>query len=116
MEDDMKDKVDQLTNYIMKNCLWQFNSRAWDRENQNEGILTRAMQILCDEPVEKETPPARYYWSEAVYLAGVYKSRYKWINDMSKDEIKVLMKKLKDNIDYLTITGSLNQELKDPLY
>ena len=51
MEDTMKDQVDQLVDYIMKWCLWQFNSRAWDRKDQNEGILTKTMQILCDEPL-----------------------------------------------------------------
>ncbi|MCO7124872.1 Fe-only nitrogenase subunit delta [Sporolactobacillus shoreicorticis] len=116
MKDDMEEKVDQLVNYIMKNCLWQFNSRAWDRENQNEGILKRTMQVLCDEPVEKDTPAGKYYWAEAVYLARLYKSEFKWINDMSKEEIKVLIKKLKEKIDYLTISGSLNEELKNPLY
>ena len=35
MEDTMKDQVDQLVDYIMKWCLWQFNSRAWDRKDQN---------------------------------------------------------------------------------
>ena len=38
MEDIMKDRIEQLVDYIMKWCLWQFHSRAWDREKQNEGI------------------------------------------------------------------------------
>lgn len=35
---------------------------------------------------------------------------------MSKEEIKTLMQELKERIDYLTITGSLNTELTDPRY
>jgi len=107
----MKERIEQLVDHIMKWSLWQFNSRAWDRENQNEGVLTKTMQILCNEPVEKETPADRCYWAEAVILAREFKSNYPWLLEMQKSEIKLLMKGLKDRIDYLTITGSLNEEL-----
>lgn len=116
MDDVMRGRIEQLVDYIMKNCLWQFHSRAWDREKQNEGILTKTMQILCDEPVEKETPQDKCYWVDAVILAEAYKSRYEWINTIDKTELKTLMQGLKDRIDYLTITGSLNEELTVPLY
>lgn len=116
MDDKMTDKIEQLVNYIMKNCLWQFHSRTWDRERQNEGILTKTMQLLCDEPVEKETPADRCYWADAVCLAEAFKSGYPWLAAMDKAEIKLLMQGLKDRIDYLTIKGSLNAELTDPNY
>ncbi|WP_371378098.1 Fe-only nitrogenase subunit delta [Sporomusa aerivorans] len=111
-----KEKIEQLLDYIMKKCLWQFHSRAWDRERQNQEILTRTMQLLCDEPVEKETPADKCYWVDAVCLADAYKSRYTWLTDMSKDEIKEVMQGLKERLDFLTITGSLNEELKDQRY
>lgn len=107
----MEEKVEQLVDYIMKKCLWQFQSRVWDREKQNEGIITRTSQILCDEPVEKETPQDKCYWVDAEILARAYKDRFDWIKEMSKDEIKTLMGNLKERIDFLTITGSLNEEL-----
>ncbi len=107
----MQDRVEQLVDYIMKWCLWQFNSREWDRKNQNKGILTKTMQILCDETVEKETPTDKYYWTEAMVLAMDFKNNYPWISEMNKTEIKLLLKKLREKIDYLTITGSLNREL-----
>ncbi len=116
MEDMMKDKIGQLVDYIMKKCLWQFHSRAWDREKQNKGILTKTMQILCEEPIDSETPADRCYWVDAVCLADGFKSRYPWLITMDKAEIKILMQGLKDRIDFLTITGSLNEELKVPLY
>ncbi|AJQ26366.1 MULTISPECIES: Fe-only nitrogenase subunit delta [Pelosinus] len=116
MEDMMKDRVEQLVDYIMKKCLWQFHSRSWDREKQNEGILTKTMQILCEEPVKKETPTDKCYWVDAVYLADAFKSRYSWMATLDKEEIKLLMQELKDRIDYLTIKGSLNAELTDPHY
>ncbi|MGB8455884.1 MAG: Fe-only nitrogenase subunit delta [Anaerocolumna sp.] len=112
----MKDKIEQLVDYIMKNCLWQFHSRTWDREKQNEGVLTRTMQILCEEPVEKETPVDKCYWVDAVCLADAFKEKYSWLGRMDITEIKLLMQGLKERIDYLTITGSLNLELTDPLY
>lgn len=112
----MEDKIEQMVDYIMKKCLWQFHSRTWDRERQNREILTKATQILCDEPAAHETPEDRCYWVDAVSLADAYKSRFSWLSTMSKDEIKILMQGLKDRIDYLTIKGSLNEELTVPLY
>ncbi len=116
MDDVMKDRIEQLVDYIMKKCLWQFHSRVWDRQKQNEGILTKTMQLLCDEPVETGTPADRCYWVDAVCLAEAFKSRYPWLNTMDQAELKLLMQGLKDRMDYLTITGSLNLELTDPLY
>lgn len=116
MEDTLKDRVEQLVDYIMKWCLWQFHSRAWDREKQNEGILTKTRQLLCEEPIELETPADRCYWVDAVILARDFKATYPWLSAMDKKELKMLMQGLKDRIDYLTITGSLNQELTDPKY
>ena len=114
--EDIKAKVAQLEDYIMKKCLWQFNSRAWDRKDQNENILTKAKQLLCGEHVVLETPADRCYWVEAVSLVEAYKSRFTWINSLNKEELTELMKSLKARIDHLTITGSLNKELTDPLY
>ncbi|MHB8065167.1 MAG: Fe-only nitrogenase subunit delta [Ruminiclostridium sp.] len=116
MEELMKDKVEQLVDYIMKHCLWQFHSRAWDRKAQNEEIITRTMQLMCDEEVKLETPADKCYWVDAVYLEKGFKNRFSWISEMENTDIKLLMQELKDRMDYLTITGSLNQELVDPLY
>lgn len=116
MEDIMKGRIAQLEDYIMKNCLWQFHSRTWDREKQNEGILTKAMQILCGEPVECDAPADRCYWVDAVCLADAFKSRFPWLVRMDKADIKLLMQGLKERIDFVTITGSLNLELTDQHY
>ena len=114
--ENMKDKITQLEDYIMKNCLWQFNSRIWDRKDQNEGVLTKTKQLLCGEHVELETPADKCYWVDAVCMVDEFKIRYPWLATMGKAEIKVLMQGLKERIDFLTITGSLNKELTDPLY
>lgn len=112
----MAEQVEQLIDYIMKHCLWQFHSRNWDRERQNEEILKKAQQLLCGEPVDLSTPSDRCYWVDAVSLVDAYKERYPWINAMSKPELVVLMQALKARLDYLTISGSLNEELSDKHY
>ncbi len=116
MEDPKKEKLNQLIGYIMKNCLWQFHSRAWDRERQNENILLKTKQLLCDEPVAKDTAEDKCYWVDAVCLADAFKSKYSWLSDMKKEEIATLMQEVKDRMDLLTIKGSLNLELTDPRY
>jgi nitrogenase delta subunit len=116
MDDITKSRIALWEDYIMKNCLWQFHSRAWDREKQNEGILTKTMQILCDEPVAKETPADRCYWVDAICLADAFKALSPWLATLDKADIKRLMQGLKDRIDYLTIKGSLNLELTDKHY
>ncbi len=115
-EDLMKERIEQLVNYIMKKCLWQFHSRVWDREKQNEGIITKTMQILCDDPVETGTPADKCYWVDAICLAEAFKSLFPWLATMDKAEIKLLMQGLKERMDFLMIKGSLNAELTDPLY
>ncbi len=114
--ENLKERIAQLEDHIMKKCLWQFHSRAWDRKDQNENILKKATQLLCDEPVELETPLDRCYWADALSLTDSFQSRYEWLAAMSKEDIKLLMQGLKERIDFVTITGSLNAELTDPRY
>ncbi|WP_321491660.1 Fe-only nitrogenase subunit delta [uncultured Desulfobacter sp.] len=112
----MKERVEKLVNVIMKNCLWQYHSRAWDRRDQNHGVLTKATQILCGEHVELETPADRCYWVDAVWLADDYRKRFDWMLNLDKNNIKILMKALHERMDYLMIDGSLNLELTDEHY
>ncbi|MBG0775930.1 MAG: Fe-only nitrogenase subunit delta [Desulfovibrionaceae bacterium] len=116
MSGSMQDKIAQLENYIMKKCLWQFHSRTWDRKRQNERILGMTRQLLLGEPVSTETPEERCYWVDAVTMAEAFKVRCPWLADMSREEIAGLMDGLYERIDFLTVTGSLNQELNDQHY
>ncbi|KAA5602786.1 Fe-only nitrogenase subunit delta [Blastochloris sulfoviridis] len=110
------DRLEQMVDYIMKYCLWQFNSRGWDRKKQNAGIIPRTAQLLCGEEIARETPGDRYYWVEAVSLAEAYRERLPWLADMTREEIKTLLQRLHERIDYLTVDGSLNEELTVPHY
>lgn len=116
MQDQRTARIEQLVDYIMKKCLWQFHSRAWDRKDQNEGILTKTKQILCEEKVSVETPAERCFWVDAVLLAEGFLERCPWLRGLPKPEIADLMQGLHERMDYLTITGSLNQELTDQHY
>ena len=111
------EKMRQLEWYISKHCIWQYNSRGWDREIQNERILTKSKQILCGENAHENNSFAdRYYWSEAITLVGAFKRYYPWLEEMAKDEIVTVMQMLKDKMDYTMIKGSLNQELTKEKY
>ncbi len=116
MENPIDSRIEPLVDYIMKNCLWQFHSRVWDREKQNAGILGITAQLLCDEPVDLSTPAARCYWADAVVLVEAYQTRYAWLATMGKADIKQLITALHERLNYLTITGSLNAELTDQRY
>ncbi|MCW2284024.1 nitrogenase delta subunit [Rhodoblastus acidophilus] len=106
-----REKVSAMEDYIMKNCLWQFNSRGWDRRKQNEGILGKTTKLLVGEEVENETPLEKCYWVDAVLLSRAFRARCAWLAGMGKDEVQALMKILHARIDWLTIDGSLNEEL-----
>ena len=116
MSEAKTERIEQMVDYIMKKCLWQFQSRAWDRRDQNLGVLGKTTQLLCGEHVELETPADRCYWVDAVCLADAYRERLPWLKGMSVPEIKDLMQGLHERLDYLTIDGSLNKELTDQLY
>ncbi|WP_132550099.1 Fe-only nitrogenase subunit delta [Pectinatus cerevisiiphilus] len=106
---------DTLMSYIMKNCLWQFNSRGWDRQTQNENIIGKATQILCKETTVRKTLADRCYWAEAQQLVNDWEC-FPWLKKMNTSDIKTMMCKLKETLDYQLITNSLNEELKNPNY
>ncbi|MBB4200421.1 Fe-only nitrogenase subunit delta [Rhodoblastus sphagnicola] len=106
-----REKVSEMETYIMKNCLWQFNSRGWDRRKQNEGILGKTAQLLVGEEVQNETPLDKCYWVDAVLLSRAFREHCVWLAGMGKDEVLALLKILHARIDWLTIDGSLNEEL-----
>jgi nitrogenase delta subunit len=109
-------RADQLVDFIMKNCLWQFHSRKWDRERQNREILTKTKEILCEENEEPTERLDRCHWVDAVMLARNYRKHFPWVKELNNAEITEVMQKVREKIDYQTITGSLNKELTDEHY
>ena len=110
------DYVEKIIDYIMKKCLWQFHSRAWDRERQNANILKKTMQLLCNETPDTGTPEDRCYWVDAEMMARGLRRDYPRLAGLQQDEIRNVMGKVRERLDFLTISGSLNQELTDPKY
>lgn len=112
-----EEKMAQLEWYISKHCLWQFNSRGWDRLIQNERILTKTKQLLCGENAKEDDSTAdRYYWSEAISLKGAFLRYFPWVEETSKEDITQIMQLLKEKMDYTMVKGSLNQELTKQQY
>ena len=112
----IEERANLLVDYIMKHCLWQFHSRSWDRERQNREILTKTKEILCEENVEPSDRLDRCHWVDAVLLARNYRNTFPWMDAMSVSEIKEVMQLVYEKVNYQTVTGSLNLELKDEHY
>ncbi|HVI50142.1 MAG TPA: Fe-only nitrogenase subunit delta [Candidatus Sulfotelmatobacter sp.] len=106
-----RERVGQMEHYIMKNCLWQYNSRGWDRRKQNAGIIGKTAQLLCGEEVDNPNPLEKCYWVDAVMLARAYREICSWLNGMDTAAIKSLMTTLHQRMDWVMIDGSLNEEL-----
>ncbi len=117
MEDVMNQRMEILLDYIMKNCLWQFHSRAWDRERQNREIIGWAEKVLLGTG---DAAPAdvldRCHWVDGMSLARAWRQRFAWISTLGAEDISALMKSLHARVDFLTRTGSLNEELTDEHY
>lgn len=112
-----EEKMSQLEWYISKHCLWQYNSRGWDRLIQNERILVKTKQLLCGENAKEDDSAAdRYYWSEAMILKDAFKKYFSWIEKTNKEDIAQIMQMLKDKMDFTMVNGSLNQELTKQQY
>jgi nitrogenase delta subunit len=116
MNNEIKKRVEELVNYIMKKCLWQFHSRTWDRKRQNENILGMTARLVYGDEVKPTTPEEKCYWADALCLAEEFKNRFDWLEKMDRKNKETLMNGLKDRIDFLTVTGSLNLELTDVHY
>lgn len=118
MEDNVaKEKMSQLEWYITKHCLWQYNSRGWDRLIQNERILTKTKQLLRGENAkDDETTADRYYWSEAMSLSEAFKRYFPWLVETSKEDIALILDLLKERMDHTMVHASLNKELTKQQY
>jgi len=112
-----KEKMEQLEWYITKHCLWQYNSRGWDRLIQNEQILTKTKQLFSGESAKiDDSTSDRYYWSEAVMLVKRFKEYFPWIKTTSKEDMIVIIDLLKEKLDFTMVKGSLNTELVKQQY
>ncbi len=110
------EKIDQLFGYVQERCLWQFFSRSWDRQENIDGIMKTAVDLLSGKPVKPETPMDRLFYADAKVMVTDFRERFPWIAEVGPDEVPELIDGLKDRLVEFTITKSLNGELKHSLY
>ncbi len=109
-------KVDQLFGYVQERCLWQFFSRAWDRQENIDGIMKTATDMLTGGVPKLETPMDRLFYADAKIMVADFKERFPWIKEVGPEQIRDLMAGLKDRLVEHTITKSLNHDLSHSLY
>jgi vanadium nitrogenase delta subunit len=110
------DKLDQLFGYVQERCLWQFFSRSWDRQENIDGILATATDLLSGKTPKLDTPMDRLFYADAKIMVLDFQERFSWIGQTSPEEMRALMGALKDRLVEFTITKSLNHELNHTLY
>jgi vanadium nitrogenase delta subunit len=109
---DMDSSIEAIVEQIQERCLWQFFSRAWDREENIEGIMTRVCEIMSAEPSAIETAEDRYHYADAKVVAAELSACLPWFRDMDKDELKCVLHGVKERLLDITVKRSLNGELR----
>ena len=107
----MKEKIEEVTSLIQEQCLWQFFSRSWDREENIEGIMTMTGKILNGEKINPETLIERAFYSDAKILAAEIQKKMPWISELDKEGIQELIEGVKKRLLFITVKKSRNCEL-----
>ena len=111
------DKISSdLLAFFQKNTLWQFFSRTWDRQENIDGVLNKAEEMLTGQPVSRETPMDKLLYADALIMVKDFKERFPWLNDTTAADIRQLMADLKARLVETAITKSTNRELNHHLY
>ena len=112
----MSSKIDELFGYVQERCLWQFFSRTWDRQENIDGILATATDMLAGHAPKRDTPMDRLFYADATVMVADFRKRFPWFAETSPDEVRSLMAELKARLEDIAITGSKNRELSHQLY
>jgi nitrogenase delta subunit len=108
----MSERSDEIVAFIQERCLWQFFSRAWDREENIQGIIDILGQIIKGEHITLETPSDRCLYADAKILAGQIKERSPWISQVTAEQLDDTLATVKARLTEITITKSQNIELR----
>jgi V-containing nitrogenase delta subunit len=106
----------ELVNFIQERCLWQFYSRAWDREENINGVLGQLGELLSNQTPKLETPMDRCHFANANHLAREVRSAFPWLEEMSPDSLTKLIGGVMAKLEEITITKSKNGELHTQAY
>lgn len=112
----MSDKVDQLFAYVQERCLWQFVSRTWDRQENIDGVIAKATDLLTGKEMSMDTPMDKLFFADAKIMVADFRKRFPWIEDVGAAQMRDLMHQLKDRLVDIAITSSKNHELNHSLY
>ncbi|MEH1931995.1 nitrogenase vanadium-iron protein, alpha chain [Nostoc sp.] len=112
----IQERAAEVTKLIQERCLWQFHSRAWDREENINGVLNMTAQILTGEKVVLETLIDRGFYADAKILAADLEIRFSWLNSMGNSQKKAVLESVKGMLIDIVITKSKNGELHYSLY
>jgi V-containing nitrogenase delta subunit len=112
----IQERTEEITSLIQQRCLWQFHSRAWDREENINGVLNKATQILTGEKVVLETLIDKAFYADAKLLVVDLQSKFQWLTKMDNVQKKAVLESVKNRLIDIAITHSLNGELHHSLY
>ena len=109
-------KADQIYDYVQERCLWQFFSRTWDRQENIEGIVNAATELLTGKQPPRHTPTEKLYSADAVIMVSDVRARFPWIDVENPSHIQEIMGVVKEMLVDIAITKSKNHELTHSLY
>ncbi|MBD2434497.1 MULTISPECIES: nitrogenase vanadium-iron protein, alpha chain [Fischerella] len=112
----IQERTEEITTYIQERCLWQFHSRSWDREENINGVINKAIAIFNEEQVVNETLVDKLHYADAKILVLDLKTKFSWINKAQKAHITAVLELVRQKLLHIAITGSLNAELNHSLY
>lgn len=107
----MTKQAEELVKFIQERCLWQFASRAHDREENINGVLSMMEEILSGRPPRLETPMDRCHFANANQLVPEVTQAFPWLKELPKDELSRTVSEAVERIREVTITRSQNGEL-----
>lgn len=113
----MEKKAVEMYEFMQERFLWQFYSRAWDRENNMDGIFKVVEALLTGEKVERGTDNmSRYFYAEGYEVTSEMKKKLEWIEKTSTDDMKEILKLVHAKLVDVMITNSINGELNLEAY
>lgn len=112
----MTTNSNQLVAFIQERCLWQFASRAPDREENIRGVLNFLHLLLTGQSVPMATPMDRCHFANANHLAGEVRQAFPWVNQLGAQDLDKAIGEAIARLEEITITQSKNGELHMQAY
>ena len=112
----MAEKAESLVTFIQERCLWQFVSRAPDREENIDGVLSLVGILLTGGVPKLQTPMDRLHYANANHLVTEIKTEFPWLSHLGKDDLFAVITGAIKRIHDITVKNSKNGELHQPLY